>query len=89
MPKRKKTSDRVAIDTAVGIVGWLLIIETMLVLERRGILKSKDGKRIVLAALNSLDMLTENTFPHPSFGIAREILLGEIEGWEGLKREEQ
>jgi hypothetical protein len=89
VPKRKKASDRVAIDTAVGIVGWLLVIETMLILERRGVLKAKDGKRIVLAALNSLDMLSESTFPHPSFGIAREILLGEIQGWEGLKHEEQ
>lgn len=89
MPKRKKTPDRVAIDSAVGIVGWLLVIETMLVLERRGVLKSKDGKRIVLAALHSLEMLSESTFPHPSFAIAREILLGEVEGWEGLRKEEQ
>lgn len=89
MPKRKKTPDRATIDSAVGIVGWLLVIETMHVLERRGILKSKDGKRIVLAAVNALESLAESTFPYPSFAMAREILLGEVQGWEGLKREEQ
>lgn len=91
MPKRKKPAagDRIAIDAAVGICGWLLVIEALLVLERRGVLKSKDTKRIVMGALSALELLAAGTFPHPAFDIAREILAGQIEGWEGLKREQQ
>lgn len=90
MPRKKKTAgDRVAIDSAVGIVAWLLIVELLVWLERRGVLKSKDTKKIVAGALHSLDMLEGGTFPHPSFPIAREILMGQIEGWDrGYLRDE-
>jgi hypothetical protein len=87
---KKPAPDRVAIDSAVGIVAWLLVVELLVFLERRGVLKSKDTKRIVAGALHSLDMLEGGTLPHPSFAIAREILLGQIEGWDrGYLRDEE
>lgn len=79
---RKTVPDRVAIDSAVGIVSWLLVVELLVFLERRGTLKTKDTKRIVAGALHSLEMLEGGTFAHPGFPIAREILLGQIEGWD-------
>lgn len=84
MPRKKKqpVPDRVAIDSAVGLVAWLLVVELLVFLERRGTLKSKDTKRIIAGAIHSLDMLEGGTLPHPSFPIAREILLGQIEGWD-------
>jgi hypothetical protein len=91
VPKRKKHTDgdRIAIDSAVGVCGWLLIVETLVILERRGVLKSKDTKRIVMGALSALELLAAGTFPHPAFEVAREILMGQVEGWEGLRREAQ
>lgn len=94
MAKKPKTTkktgtDRMTIDSAVGLVAWLLVVELLVFLERRGTLKSKDTKRIVAGALHSLDMLEGGTLPHPSFPIAREILLGQIEGWDrGYLRDE-
>lgn len=86
---KKATGDRVAIDSAVGIVSWLLVVELLVFLERRGTLKSKDTKRIIAGAIHSLDMLEGGTLPHPAFPIAREILLGQIEGWDrGYLRDE-
>ena len=91
MPRKKKpVGDRIAIDSAVGLVAWLLVVELLVWLERRGVLKSKDTKKIVAGALHSLDMLEGGTLPHPSFPIAREILLGQIEGWDrGYLRDEE
>lgn len=91
MPRKTKkpAPDRVAIDSAVGIVAWLLVVELLVFLERRGTLKSKDTKRIIAGAIHSLDMLEGGTLPHPSFPIAREILMGQIEGWDrGYLRDE-
>lgn len=90
MPKRKKETerDRIAIDAAVGLCAWLITVELLVILERRGILRTKDTKRVVLGALNSLDVLSQHTTPHPAFAITREILMGQVEGWEGLKQEE-
>ncbi len=36
--KKATDGDRIAIDSAVGICGWLLVVEALLVLERRGVL---------------------------------------------------
>lgn len=91
MAKKTKNPapDRVAIDSAVGLVAWLLVVELLVFLERRGTLKSKDTKRIIAGAIHSLDMLEGGTLPHPSFPIAREILMGQIEGWDrGYLRDE-
>lgn len=86
---KKPVPDRVAIDSAVGLVAWLLVVETLVFLERRGTLKSKDTKRIIAGAIHSLDMLESGTLAHPAFQIAREILLGQIEGWDrGYLRDE-
>lgn len=82
MPKKQRTTgDRVAIDAAVGIVAWLLIVELMALLERHGVLKMKDAKRIFARALSSLELLEASTFHHPAFAVAREIIQNQIEGW--------
>lgn len=91
MPKRKKATeeDRIAIDSAVGLCAWLITVELLVILERRGVLRTKDTKRIVLGALNSLEVLIQHSAPHPAFEITREILMGQVEGWEGLRPETQ
>ena len=83
MPRRKKIrhENRPVFDSAIGIAGWLLAVETMVVLERRGVIRAKDALRIINGAIAALDEVAEDTAPHPGFPITRAILEGQAQAW--------
>lgn len=83
MPRKKKVraDDRPVFDSAIGIAGWLLAVETMIVLERRGVIRAKDALRIIGGALRALESVADETAPHPAFAVTRAILEGQAEAW--------
>lgn len=84
MPRKKQkepTGERYVTDMAVGVCGWLLIIEMMTMLERRGALREKDSIRIIANAVTALEALASDTPGHPTFRIAKVIMDSQLVGW--------
>lgn len=83
MPRKKKDppGDSLMTDLAVGVAGWLLIVETMTMLERRGALREKDSIRIIANAVTALEALASDTPGHPTFRIAKVIMDSQLVGW--------
>ncbi|TAJ96851.1 MAG: hypothetical protein EPO10_11775 [Reyranella sp.] len=89
MPRKKKdtSAESFAVDFAVGLCGWLLIVEMMGTLERRGVLKEKDSLRVIANATTALEALASENPSHPTFRIAKVIMDSQLVGWnrEDLK----
>lgn len=49
------------VGLAVGLCAWLLVIETMSILERRGVLREKDSLRIIANAVAAFEALASDT----------------------------
>ena len=83
MAKRKKdtTAESFAVDFAVGLCGWLLIVEMMGMMERRGVLKEKDSLRIIANGVRALEALASENPDHPTFKLARVIMDSQLVGW--------
>lgn len=83
MPRKKKDppGDSLMTDLAVGVAGWLLIVETMTMLERRGVLREKDTLRIIANASVALEALAADKPGYPVFRIAKVIMDAQLVGW--------
>jgi hypothetical protein len=83
VPRKKKATEagRLIVDAAVGICGWALTIETLIVLQRRGMLRKKDTLRIIGGALEAVDQLSQHVGETPAFAVAVEMLAEQAAAW--------
>lgn len=84
MPKKKTTApatENLVTDWAVGVCAWLLIVEMMSMLERRGVLREKDSLRIIASATTALETLSRDSPGHPTFRVAKVIMDSQLVGW--------
>lgn len=80
--KKKETpAENFAVDLAVGLCGWLLMVEMMSMLEKRGVLKEKDSLRVIANAVTALEALSGENPGHPTFRIAKVIMDSQLVGW--------
>lgn len=87
MPRKKqiKPENRIVMDAAVGISAWVLVIEAMIMLEKRGILRRKDNLRIIVGAAAAVKVLASETNWHPAFPVAIEMLEEQAAVWSKNK----
>jgi hypothetical protein len=83
MPRKKKgpAAENLVTDWAVGVCAWLLIVEMMSMLERRGALREKDSLRIIANATTALEALSRDSPEHPTFRVAKVIMDSQLVGW--------
>lgn len=84
MPRKKKeikVHDRIVMDAAVGLCAWGLVVETLIMLERRDVLRNKDTLRIIAGAVAAIEALAAETLWHPSFPVAIEMLREQVARW--------
>lgn len=88
MPRQKKwkRDERIVVDTALGLCAWALVIEMMVVLERRGVIRTKDSLTAIAGSIRGLEALMENVDPHPALPVAIAILKGQIDGWRDHRK---
>ncbi|GEP59496.1 hypothetical protein [Reyranella soli] len=86
MPRKKiKRENHIVMDAAVGISAWALVIELLVVLERRDVLKPKDTLRVITGATAAIEMLAAETAWHPGFAIAIEMLKEQAAHWRSSR----
>lgn len=79
--KEAKPAESFAVDLAVGLCGWLLMVEMMSMLEKRGVLREKDSLRVIANATTALEALAADNPDHPTFRIAKVIMDSQLVGW--------
>ncbi|MCW5736334.1 MAG: hypothetical protein KIS73_19555 [Enhydrobacter sp.] len=66
---------------SIGVAGWTLAAEILIFLVERDIITDKQGRKIMRGAIQTIvDMDTIS--PNIAFKAARDVLVGQIEGWE-------
>ena len=82
LPKEGATDPGGAIMLdAIGVAGWALAAELLIVLVQRGLLTDKQGRKIMRGAVQTIvDM--DVIAPNMAFKAAHDVLVGQIDGWE-------
>ena len=66
---------------AMGVCGWSLAIETLIVLERKKIISDKQSRKIITGAAAGLKAMDDMS-PHPVIQLAVSLMEGQLEGWD-------
>lgn len=97
MPRRKKGEEHrlpkggikdpggmILLD-AIGVAGWALAAEVLIMLVQRDILTDKQGRRIMQGALQTIEGMDIIT-PNHAFKAAHDVLAGQLNGWDKAKK---
>jgi hypothetical protein len=86
MPRKKnKREGRIVMDAAVGISAWALVVELLIALERRGVMKPKDTLRVITGAAAAVEVLAAETAWHPAFPVVLEMLREQAAHWRSSR----
>lgn len=71
---------------AIGVAGWTLAAELLIVLVERKILTDKQGRKVMRGAIQTIkDMDTIS--PNFAFKAGHDVLAGQMDGWEKAAKE--
>jgi hypothetical protein len=70
---------------AMGVCGWSLVIEALIVLERKKIISDKQCRKIIIGAAAGLKGMDERS-PHPIIQLAVSLMEGQVEGWDRVEK---
>ena len=66
---------------AIGVAGWALAAELLIILVQREVVTDKQGRKIMRGAVQTIiDM--DIISPNIALKAAHEVLAGQIDGWE-------
>jgi hypothetical protein len=66
---------------AIGVAGWALAAELLIILVERKILTDKQGRRTMRGAVQTIREM-DVISPNMAFKAASDVLTGQLDGWE-------
>lgn len=66
---------------AIGVAGWTLAAELLIVLVQQDILTDRQGRRVMRGAVETIQDM-DTISPNMAFKAAHDVLAGQIDGWD-------